>query len=252
MQKFLIIALLLFPINLFSQSETNEIFTDSTNIESFLEEFCKIGIKDEFEKIKDYQARIKSINEQKLGSNTYLIFVKEIDYDPNEFTYDAELERYFMAQFAADLSVRNQFKNFLQPNNIVVKLFSKEVLMTLTQKKLGLFGSFKDYFIASNVDYEEYTNINGDELSSRIFIYMPIDEAKAFKKKKNRIGMKIKMKLENYADSKMIKASEFFPDTKDKITDHTYYVIRGDIDEIMFYNLSTNKIYTTYRHQAKD
>lgn len=248
MQKFIIIALLLFPINIFSQSETNEIFIDSTNIDSFFEEFCKIGVKDEFEKIKDYQARIKNINEQKLGSNTYLIFVKEIVYDPNEFTYDAEQERYFMAQFAADLSVRNEFKNFLQPKNIVAKLFSTEILMTLTQKKLGLFGSFKDYFIASDVDFEEYTNINGDELSSRIFIYMPIDEAKAFKKKKNNIGMKIKMELKNYADSKMIKASEFFQNTKDKITDHTYYIIRGDIEEIMFYNLSTNKIYTTYRH----
>jgi len=252
MQKFLIIALLLFPINLFSQSETNEIFIDSTNIESFFEEFCKIGVKDEFEKNKDYEARIKSMNERKLGSNTYLVYVKEIDYDPKEFTYDAEQERYFMAQFAADLTVHNEFKNFLEPKNILAKLFGKEILMTLTQKKLGLFGSYKDYFIASNVDYDEYSNMNGDELSSRIFIYMPIDEAKAFKKRRHKIGMKVKMKLENYADSKVLKASELFPDTEDKITDHTYYIIKGDIDEIMFYNLSTNKIYTTYRHQAKD
>ena len=60
------------------------------------------------------------------------------------------------------------------------------------------------------------------------------------------------MKIENYADSKIHKKSEFFPNTEDKLTDHTYYVIKGNIEEIMFYDLNTNKIYTTYKHTIED
>ena len=106
--------------------------------------------------------------------------------------------------------------------------------------------------IASNIEYDEYENIREDELSSRIFIYMPIDEAKAFKRHKSQIAMKIRMKVKSYSDSKIIKRTKFFPNTNDKMTDHTFYIIRGDIEEIMFYNLSTNKIYTTYSHQIED
>jgi len=252
MLKYFFFFIFLFSINTFSQNETNPIYLDSTNIADFFEDFCNISIKDEFEKNKDYQERIKNLNEQNIGSGMYLVFIKEINYQSNSFNYDAEFERFFMAQHAANLSVHNEFDNFLESDNIVVDLFSKEILMTLMQKKLGLFGAYKDYQIASNIDYDEYTNLKEDELSSRIFIYIPIDEAKAFKKNKNSIGIKIKMKVSTYSDSKIIKTSEFFPDTIDKMTDHTSYIIKGDIEEIMFYNLNTNKIYTTYRHQRDE
>lgn len=242
----------MFSINTFSQNETNTIYIDSTNIEKFFEKFCKTAIKDEFEKNKDYQARLNSMDEQKLGSGLYLIFVEEISYQANAFNYDAEFERYYMALHAVNISIHDEFNHFLDSDNISVKLFTKEVLMTLNQKKSGLFGAYKDYLIASNVEYDDYQNINKDELSSRIFIYMPIDEAKDFKKNKNKIGMKIKMKVKTYTDSKIIKSSECFPNTDDKMTDHTSHIIKGDIEEIMFYNLNTNKIYTTYRHQMDD
>jgi len=252
MLKYFLFFIFLCSISTFSQNETNTIYIDSTNIEKFFEDFCKTAIKDEFEKNKDYQVRLKNLDDQKLRSGLYLIFVKEIIYEPNCFNYDAEFERYFMAQHAIDLSVHNEFNPFLDPNNIVLELSSKEILMTLHQKKLGLFGAYKDYLIASNSGYEEYINVNEDKLSSRIFIYMPIDEAKAFKKNKNKIAVKIKMKVTSYADSKIIKSSEFFPNTTDKMTDHSSYIIRGDIEEIMFYDLNTNKIYTTYRHQLEE
>ncbi len=252
MLKYFLFFIFLCSISTFSQNETNTIYIDSTNIEKFFEDFCKTAIKNEFEKNKDYQVRLKNLDDQKLRSGLYLIFVKEIIYEPNCFNYDAEFERYFMAQHAIDLSVHNEFNPFLDPNNIVLELSSKEILMTLHQKKLGLFGAYKDYLIASNSGYEEYINVNEDKLSSRIFIYMPIDEAKAFKKNKNKIAVKIKMKVTSYADSKIIKSSEFFPNTTDKMTDHSSYIIRGDIEEIMFYDLNTNKIYTTYRHQIEE
>ena len=252
MLKYVFLFIFLCSISTFSQNETNAIYIDSTNIEKYFEDFCKTAIKDEFEKNKDYQARLKNLDDQKLRSGLYLIFVKEIGYQQNCFNYDAEFERYYMAQHAVDLSIHNEFNPFLQPDNMVLELSSKEILMTLHQKKLGLFGAYKDYLIASNIDYREYKNINEDELSSRIFIYMPIDEAKAFKKNKSKIAMKIKMKVASYADSKIIKSSEFFPNTTDKMTDHTSYIIRGDIEEIMFYDLNTNKIYTTYRYQIEE
>jgi len=252
MFKFFFMFIFVLSINTFSQNGTNPLYLDSTNIEVFFEDFCKISIKDEFEKNKDYQARIQNLDEQNLGAGMYLVFIKEISYQANAFNYDAEFERYFMAQRAVDLSVHNELNIFLEPDKIVVELFSKEILMTLMQKKLGLFGAYKDYQIASNVDYDEYTNFNEDELSSRIFIYIAIDEAKAFKKNKNSICMKIKMKVNSYADGKIITTTKFFPDTTDKMTDHTSYIIKGDIEEIMFYNLNTNKIYTTYRHQREE
>ena len=252
MFRSLFLVIFMFSINAFSQNGSNYTLIDSTNVESFFEEFCKSAVKDEFEKNKDYMARIQSLNEQNIGSGLYLEFVKEIEYESNSFSYDAEFERYFMAQHTADISVRNDFEGFLDSDNIVVELYTKEVLMTLNQKKLGLFGSYKDYFIASNIDFDEYENIQGDELSSRIFIYMPIDEAKAFKRKQSKIALRIRMKVENYADSKILKKSEFFPNTEDKLTDHTYYVVKGNIEEIMFYDLNTNKIYTTYKHNIED
>ncbi len=242
----------MFSISTFSQNETNTIYIDSTNIEKIFEDFCKTAIKDEFEKNKDYQARIKSLDEQKLDSGLYLIFVKEISYQKHAFNYDAEFERYYMTQHNVDLSIHNDLNNFLNPDNISIELLTKEILMTLQQKKLGLFGAYKDYLIASNVDYHDYQNINEDELSSRIFIYMSIDEAKAFKKNKTKIAMKVKMKVKTYADSNIMYTSEYFPNTTDKMTDHISYIIKGDIEEIMFYNLTTNKIYTTYRHQMED
>ncbi len=252
MVKYLIPIILLFSINTFSQNGTNYVLIDSTNVENFFEEFCKSALKDEFEKIKDYRARIQSLNEQKIGDGLNLEFVKEIEYDPNSFNYDAEFERYFMAQHKVDISVRNDFNNFLESDNMVVELFTKEILMTLDQKKLGLFGAYKDYFIASKFDYDEYENIYEDELSSRIFIYMPIDEAKAFKKKQSKIAMRIRMKVESFADSKILKKSEYFPNTEDKMADHTYYIIKGNIEEIMFYDINTNKIYTTYSHSMEE
>ncbi|MEN8193677.1 MAG: hypothetical protein ABFS12_12720, partial [Bacteroidota bacterium] len=244
MLKFILAIILLSTMNIFSQNGTNSINIDSTNIAPFFEEFCQVSIKDEFEKNKDYLARIKSMDEQKIGKGLYLEFVKEISYQPNAFNYDAEFERYFMAQHAADLSVRNDFNNFVEPDQIVVDLLSEEILMTLNQKKMGLFGAYKDYYIASNIDYDDYTNLNEDELSSRIFIYMPIDEAKEFKKKKSKIAMKIKLRVDSYMNSRIIKKSEFYPNSIDKLTDHTYYIIKGDIEELMFYDVETNKIYT--------
>lgn len=252
MLKYFFLYIFMFTISTFSQNGTNSVYIDSSNIEEFFEDFCKTAIKDEFEKNKDYLARLNSIDEQKLSSGLYLIFVKEISYLTNAFNYDAEFERYYMAQHAVDLSIHNDFDYFLNPDNISIELFTKEILMTLQQKKLGLFGAYKDYLIASNINYDEYQNIHEDELSSRIFIYMPIDEAKAFKKKQSKIAMKIKMKVKTYADSKIINSSEYFPNTTDKMTDHTSYIIKGDIEEIMFYNLNTNKIYTTYRHQMEE
>lgn len=252
MLKQLILIVILFSINTLSQNGTNYIRIDSTNIEKFFEEFCKISMKDEFEKNKDYVARIKNLNEQKIGSGLYLEFIKEISYEPNSFSYDAEFERYYMAQHTANISVRNDFNHFLDPDNMVVELFMKEVLMSLHQKKLGLFGAYKNYFIASHFEYDEYENLYEDELSSRIFIYMPIDEAKAFKKKQSKMGMRVRMRMDSYADSKIIKQSEFFPNTEDKMADHTYYILKGDIEEIMFYDLYTNKIFTTYRHLREE
>lgn len=252
MLKIIYFLFFLFTISTFSQNGTNSVYIDSSNIESFFEDFCEIAIKDEFEKSKDYKERIRSLNEQKLGSGLYLFFEKEIIYDPNYFNYDAEFERYFMAQHAANISMHNDYSTFLDSDNIVVALFSKEILMNLEQKKMGLFGAYKNYVIASNVDYDEYSNFNGDELASRIYIYMPIDEAKAFKRMKSKIAMKIKMKIVSYSDCKITRTSEFFPNTKDKMTDHISFIIKGDIEKIMFYDLNTSKIYTSYMHQIED
>ena len=252
MVKYLFPLIILFSLNTFSQNGTNYIHIDSTNVERYFEEFCKSAIKDEFEKIKDYQARIQNLNEQKIGSGLFLEFVQEIEYDPNSFNYDAEFERYFMAQHKANISVKNEFNHFVDTENIVIELYTKEILMTLQQKKLGLFGAYKDYIIASKVDYDEYENINEDELGPRIFIYMPIDEAKAFKKGQSKIALRMRMKIESFADSKIFNKSEFFPSSEDKLTEHTYYIIKGDIQEIMFYDINTNKIYTTYSHSLEE
>ena len=246
--KYFLLILFFLVVNTFSQDIRNSLNLDSTNIPQFFEQFCQVAVKDEFEKNIDYQARIKSIDEEKIGFGLYLEFIKEISYYPTAFSYDAEFERYFMAHHIVGLSVTEEFNNFIESDQMVFELGSKEILMSLDQKKMGLFGAYNNYCVASILDYDDYSNLKEDELASRIFIYMPVDEAKAFKRNKSKIAMKIRLRVDSYADSKIIKKSEFYPNTTDKLTDHTYYIIKGDIEEIMFYDVQTNKIYTTYSH----